>query len=128
VSCRCLGTCERSSVTQESCHLAVTAKYFFIHPCQIAVGHVAALEHSQAGRQDLEPRDAWWLRSPPEQGGGVWSHETCGGTGALLSREVGSRAARCVVVPEPSRMGWPGPVSRDMRQHVVTRPASCLSF
>jgi hypothetical protein len=41
---RSLGTCVCSSVTCGPCYLAVAAKYFFIRPRQIVVGHVAVLE------------------------------------------------------------------------------------
>jgi hypothetical protein len=80
---------------------------------------------------------------------------TRGGTGALPNREVRSRAARHVAVPEPSRtgrhrspldqrggdwaarrvavlepswMGRPGPVPQDTQQRMDTRPASYLSL
>jgi hypothetical protein len=47
----------------------------------------------------------WQLRSPPRQVGGVWSHGMHGNIGALLHREVGSRAMGRVVVLEPSHAG-----------------------
>jgi hypothetical protein len=93
-----------------------------------AVGRVAAPEPSRARRWDPKPQNTWQLRNPPEQGGGVQSHRTCGGSGALPSREVGSRAVRRVTVPEPSRMGLQGLVPLDTRQCTVARPASCLSL
>jgi hypothetical protein len=71
---------------------------------QRVVGHVAP---SSARRRGLELQDTWQHQSPPRQedgfvaaghvvalepslwGGGVQSCRTCGGTGALLSREEG---------------------------------------
>jgi hypothetical protein len=105
VFCRHLCTCEHSSVMRGSCHLAIIAKYFFIHPRQVAVGHVVAPEPSRAGRQDPEPWDAWWHGSPPEQGGGIRSRGTCGDTGALLSGEVGFGNMGRVAAPELSQKG-----------------------
>jgi hypothetical protein len=81
-----------SSVTRMLCYLAVATKYFFIHPRQIAMGHVVTLEPSQAGRRDPELWDTWWRQSSLEWGGGVRSRETHGGAGALMSGEVGSGA------------------------------------
>jgi hypothetical protein len=59
------------------------------------MGLVAAQEPSRAGRQDPK-------------------HEMHGSVGSLLSGEDGSKAAGCVVVPEPSRLGWYGPIPLDM--------------
>jgi hypothetical protein len=92
------------------------------------MGYVAALDPSRAGRRDPKPRDTLWRRSPPDRGGGIQSHGTRGGTGALPSREAGSEVARRVTVLEPSRTGQQGPVPLDTRQCVVTRLASCLSL
>jgi hypothetical protein len=50
----------------------------------------------RARRRAPEPWDAWKHQSPPEQGGEVQSCGTRGSAGALLSREAGCRAARCV--------------------------------
>jgi hypothetical protein len=88
-SYRLLGTRECSSVMCEPCSLAVTVKYFFIHPPQIVVGHVTAPEPSRVGRR-------------------VRSYGTCGSTGALSSREMGSRAVGRVTALEPSCTGRRG--------------------
>jgi hypothetical protein len=62
-----------------------------------AAGHMAALEPSRVRRQDPEPRDTWWRRSPPEQGGRIRSRGMRGGTGALPNRAVGSDTAEHAV-------------------------------
>jgi hypothetical protein len=62
---------------------------------------MAALEPSQVRRQDLEQRDTWQPQSPPEQGGRIRSHRTCGSAGALPIREAGSGAVGHVVVRLP---------------------------
>jgi hypothetical protein len=100
----------QSSVTCGPCYLAVAAKYFFIRPWQIAPGHVAVLVPSLVGRRGLEPCDTWCHWSPLERGGGIQSHGTRGGAGAIPIRAVGSGAA--------GHMAARGP----------TRPASCLSL
>jgi hypothetical protein len=64
-------------------------------------------EPTRAGRRDPEPRDAWRLRSPPEQRGGVRSRGTHGGTGPLLSREAVPRAMGHGAAPVPFRTGRP---------------------
>jgi hypothetical protein len=106
-SCRCLGPCERSSVTHDPSNLTIVAEYFFIRLPWV-VGHVVALEPSHVGRRGPEPR----------------AH---GGSGALPRREAGSEAVGCMATPEPSRTGRLGPVPWDTRQCIVARPASCVS-
>jgi hypothetical protein len=59
---------------------------------------VVASEPSSAWRRGLELQDMWRYRSPPLQGGRVQSCGTHVSTGALLSWEVGSRAAGHVPV------------------------------
>jgi hypothetical protein len=44
-------------------------------------------------------------RSPPQLGGGVQGHRTCGSTGVHLSREVRSGAIGHVAAPEPTLAG-----------------------
>jgi hypothetical protein len=43
------------------------------------------------------------FQSCPELGGGRWSHETRGGSGATLSQEAGAGAVGHVAVPELPR-------------------------
>jgi hypothetical protein len=64
-----------------------------------AIGQLAALEPSRAGRRSPKPCDTWQHRSPPAQGGGIWSRVTRGSIRALPSREAGSGAAGHVAVP-----------------------------
>jgi hypothetical protein len=52
-----------------------------------------------------ESWDTWRHQSPPQRGSGVWSYGAYGGTGAILSREARSGAARDVAAPEPSSSG-----------------------
>jgi hypothetical protein len=55
-SCRCLGPCERSSVTHVHCNLMVVAEYLFICLPRV-VGHVMALEPSRIRGWGPEPWD-----------------------------------------------------------------------
>jgi hypothetical protein len=112
----------------EPCIFTVTAKYFLIHPPQIVVRHVVVTGPSRVGRRDPESWDTWKLRSPLEQGGGVRSRGTRGGTGALPCREVGSGAMGSVAAMEPSLTRSLSPILWDIRQRVVARPASCLGL
>jgi hypothetical protein len=77
-----------------------------------ATVHVVVSEPSRTGRRGPEPWDTWQRRSPPEQGGRVWSCGTRGNAGALPSRDAGSRAAGHVAMPDPSRAGRRGPELR----------------
>jgi hypothetical protein len=70
-----------------------------------------------AGRQGPESWDTCMVRSPPQQEGKVWSHGTYGGARALLSGEVGSRAAAYVVEPDPSPVGRWGLEPQHTWQH-----------
>jgi hypothetical protein len=47
----------------------------------------------------------WWLQSCREPGGGRWSHETHGGSGAALCQEAGVGATERVAAPELPRAG-----------------------
>jgi hypothetical protein len=93
-----------------------------------AIGHVAAPEPSSAGRRGPELLDTWRRRSPPEQGGGVWSYRTHGGSGALLSWKVGFGAAGHVTTLEHSSTGRWGLELQDTWQHVVAHHAPCLDL
>jgi hypothetical protein len=53
-----------------------------------AMGHVAALEPTSAGRRGPELRNTWQRRSSTQQGGEVRGRGTHGGSGAHLCREV----------------------------------------
>jgi hypothetical protein len=57
------------------------------------------------------------VHEPSHQGGRTWSHRTCSGVGALLSREVGPRATEHVAVPEPSLVVRRGPEPLVMWRH-----------
>jgi hypothetical protein len=70
-----------------------------------AAGYVEALEPSLARRRGPELLYTWRCQSHPQQGGGVWSCWTRDDTGALLNREVGSRAAGHVAALETSSVG-----------------------
>jgi hypothetical protein len=50
----------------------------------------------------------WQRQSPPQPGGEVRSHRTCGSVGAHLSREVRSRVIGHVAVSEPTLVGRRG--------------------
>jgi hypothetical protein len=54
-----------------------------------AIGHVAALEPTSAGRQGLELQDMWQHRSSPQYGGGVQGHMARGSARAHLSSGQG---------------------------------------
>jgi hypothetical protein len=70
----------------------------------------------------------WQHRSPPEQGGGLWSHGTHGSTGAILCGEAGSGAAGRVAAPEPSSVGMWDLEPCDAWQHVDAHSALCLGL
>jgi hypothetical protein len=74
---------------------------------QLSTGHMTVSKPSQARRHgpETQTQDTWKRRSPPEQGGGVQSRKTRDSTGALSSREAGSRVTRHVTAPKPSRSG-----------------------
>jgi hypothetical protein len=57
---------------------------------------------------------AW---SPPQRGGGVRTHGTHGGIGALLNGEAGSEAVEHMAAPEPTLAGRRGPVLVDTCWH-----------
>jgi hypothetical protein len=59
----------------------------------------------------------WQRRSPPQQGGRVQGHMTCGGAEAHTSREAGSGAVGHVVAPEPTVAGRQGPGLQDTWWH-----------
>jgi hypothetical protein len=82
----------------EPCSFTVTAKYFFIHHPQIAVGHVAVM-------------------GPREWGGRIQSRGTPSSFRALPSREAGSRVVGHMAAPEPSHVGRRGPESLDAWRH-----------
>jgi hypothetical protein len=91
---RALETCEPSCVSR-------AAKHFFIpvvHSLRETVGHVAAPEL-------------------PSQEGRALSHETRGGVGAHLSKEVRPGAAGHVAAPELNSARRRGPALRDTWQH-----------
>jgi hypothetical protein len=80
-------TCGHALETRKSNRIRRPAKTFFILKVwdpQRVTRHMAASEPSQAGRR-------------------VRCHGTCGSAGSLPSREAGSRAARHMTTPEPSR-------------------------
>jgi hypothetical protein len=63
-----------------------------------AKGHVAAPELTSARRRGSGPRDTWYHRSSPRQGGEVQSWGTHGSIGAHLSKEARSEAMGHVAV------------------------------
>jgi hypothetical protein len=58
---------------------------------------MAAPEPTSAARKGLGPRDTWQHRSPPQQGGEVWGHETRGSGEGNLGREAKSGAVGHVI-------------------------------
>jgi hypothetical protein len=98
-------TCGHASETRGASRIGRPGKHFFIlEVCgpQRVVGHVAAPEPSQAGRQSLVLWDTWQCRSPPEQGGRIQSRGKHDSVGAHLSREAGSEAIGHMAMLEPS--------------------------
>jgi hypothetical protein len=145
-SCNCLGPGECSSVMREPSSLTVVAEYFFIH-LPWAVGYATAPEPSTQGggvwhrgthggseallveRWGPEPRDVWQLRSPLSReagSGAALRPQSC------LAQGVGSRAARCMAIPEPSHTPcfspWFGAYMRGYLVHKVltVAPGSSL--
>jgi hypothetical protein len=51
---------------------------------------MAAPKAISIGRRGPELRDMWLHWSPPQQGGGVWSHGACGSARAHLNKEARS--------------------------------------
>jgi hypothetical protein len=91
-----------------------------------ATEHMAASEPSLGERWGPEPQDTWWHRSSPQQGGEVQSRGTRVSTGALLSREAGSRAARHVSASELSSAGRRSPELLDTVIASGSTSCSCL--
>jgi hypothetical protein len=87
--------------TYEPSCIGRPARFFFMlegHGPQITAGRVAAPE-------------------PSRQRGRVWSLGTRGSTGALPSREAGSRAIGLVAALEPTLAGRQGPVLQGTWMH-----------
>jgi hypothetical protein len=102
---RALKTCEPSCVPEAVRHffIPVTARWgpwgTWQHwSCPLGeaelgvMRHVAAPEPTLAGRRGPKMRNTWHRRSSTQQVGKTRGHETCGSTGAHLSREVRSGA------------------------------------
>jgi hypothetical protein len=93
-----------TSITCKHCCMPVAVKPFFItaYGPWRAMVHVSSPEPSSVERRGLESCDKRWHESPPPRRGEVRSRETRGSTGALPSREAGSRAVGHVAALKPT--------------------------
>jgi hypothetical protein len=85
-------------------------------------------EPTSVGRRDLEPRDTWQYRSPPQQGGEVRSRGTHGSAEAHIGREARSRAVGHMAAPEPILTGRRGLKLMDTWQLVDVHIAPCFDL
>jgi hypothetical protein len=66
------------------------------------MGHVAAPEPTTVGKRGPELKNVWCSWSSTQQGDEARGHGPRGSTGAHLSKEVRSGAARHMAAPEPT--------------------------
>jgi hypothetical protein len=66
------------------------------------MGHVAAPEPITVGKRGPELKNVWCSWSSTQQGDEARGHGPRGSTGAHLSKEVRSGAARHMAAPEPT--------------------------
>jgi hypothetical protein len=98
-----------TATLRHACTLGTHTRVHWEHACLAAQAGLLDLSLCLRPAAHKEPWETWQRRSPPQLGGEIQSHRTCGSTGGQLGRVARSGAIGHMTALEPTSAGRRGP-------------------